>query len=173
MPRLHYFRDEPMADFGNVEACAELIKVMVKASPETMFSGYYSTGDGRDVYFQTMPVSIAHTNRIALKLAKEAGKQRWEYDGQRVRYNIGRYAFVEARAGLKGYLRNGYMYVNSDPYFDFSDDEASWCVVYPSRKGINASVGWERTGEGVDDYRYLAMCERLIKKARAADKAKP
>ena len=63
------------------------------------------------------------------------------------------------------------MYVDTQPYFDFSDDEASWCVVYPSRHGINTTVGGERTGEGVTDYRYLAMCQRLIQEARAHHKA--
>ena len=73
---------------------------------------------------------------------------------------------MAARAGLKGFLRNGYMYVCSMPYFDFSDDEASWSVVYPSRRGLSDTVGWERTTQGVNDYRYLLTCERLIRDAR-------
>ena len=36
---------------------------------------------------------------------------------------------------------------------------------------MNGTCGWERTGEGVTDYRYLEMCDRLIKQARAANKA--
>jgi hypothetical protein len=63
------------------------------------------------------------------------------------------------------------MYTNCEPYFDFCEDEGSWCVVYPSKRGINATVGWERTGEGTNDYRYLAMCDRLIKKAKARNLA--
>jgi hypothetical protein len=58
------------------------------------------------------------------------------------------------------------MYVASTPYFDFSDDEASWCVVYPSRNGINDTVGWERTSDGATDFRYLTTLHRLIKEAR-------
>jgi hypothetical protein len=118
-----------------------------------------------------MPLSITHVNELNLKLTREAGKQLWEYDGKRLRYNIGRWCYVAARAGLSGYLRNGYIYVDTQPYFDFSDDEASWAVVYPSRHGINSTVGWERTAEGVTDYRYLAMCQRLITQARAQHKA--
>ena len=169
--RVYYFLDEPRANFGNIEIAAELIKARIEAAPDTLFSGYYSEGEGRDVYFGMMPVSIAHINKKTLELTRAGGKELWSYDGNRVRYNIGRYAFVAARAGLKGYLRNGYMYVNSAPYFDFTDDEASWCVTYPSRSGISDTVGWERTAEGVNDYRYLLTCENLIKKARAEKKA--
>lgn len=169
--RVYYFLDEPRVEYGSIEPAAELIKIRTEAAPGTLFSGYYSEGQGRDVYFGMMPVSIAHINAKTLELTKAGGKELWSYDGQRVRYNIGRYAFVAARAGLKGYLRNGYMYVNSQPYFDFTDDEASWCVVYPSHTGISDSAGWERTAEGVNDYRYLLTCENLIKKARELKKA--
>ena len=170
-PRVYYLLDEPRVEWGNIESAGELIKIWVKAAPDTLFSGYYTTGQGRDPYFETMPVSISHYDARAAELTTKAGKRLWDYDGTRVRYNIGRWAFAASRTGLKGYLRNGYMYCNSDPYFDFSDDEASWCVVYPSKRGINATVGWERTGQGANDYRYLEMVDRLIAKARAAGKA--
>jgi len=171
-PRVHYLLDEPRPEWGNVESALEMTKIWLKAAPGVMFSGYYSLGQGRDPYFQVMPVSISHFKTQALELTKQAGKQLWDYDGNRARHNIGRWAFAASRAGLAGYLRNGYMYVNSDPYFDFSDDEASWCVVYPSRRDtVNATVGWERTGEGVDDFRYLEMLDRLVKQARRAGKA--
>ena len=170
-PRVFYFLDEPRPNYGNVGPCGELILMRTRACPDTLFSGYYSTGDGRDVYYQTMPVSIAHVDKLGLDLATRAGKQLWEYDGDGVRHNIGRWCFVAARAGMKGYLRNGYFYVCSDPYFDFSDDEGSWSQAFPSRQGVSDTVGWERTSQGVDDYRYLATCEKLAKKARAAGKA--
>jgi hypothetical protein len=171
--RVYYFLDEPRPEYRNVEPCAELIRLRTRACPDTLFSGYYSTGQGRDVYFETMPVSIAHVNRVALDLTAKAKKQLWDYSGDRVRHDIGRWAFVAAKAGMKGFLRNGYMYVCSMPYFDYSDDEASWSVVYPSKNGVNDTVGWERTAEGVNDYRYLLTCERLVRKARDAGKAAP
>jgi hypothetical protein len=71
---------------------------------------------------------------------------------------------------MKGFLRNGYMYVCSQPYFDLSDDESSWSVVYPSARGLSDTVGWERTAQGVDDYRYLLTCQRLIRQARRLGK---
>jgi hypothetical protein len=169
--RSHHLLDEPRPEWGNIEPAAELIRLCTQACPDSLFSGYYTTGAGRDVYFQTMPISISHTNKLTLKLTKDAGKTLWDYDGENVRHNIGRFLYVASRAGLGGYQRNGYIYVCSDPYFDFSADEASWCVVYPGRNGLNGTCGWERTGEGVTDYRYLAMCERLIKKARTEGKA--
>jgi hypothetical protein len=168
--RVFSFLDEPRPEYRNVEPCAELIKIRTRACPSTLFAGYYSTGGGRDVYFQTMPISISHLDDRALQLVKAAGKQIWDYSGSRVRHDIGRWAFVAARAGLTGFLRNGFMYVCSDPYFDFTDDEGSWAVVYPSRNGLNDTIGWERTADGVDDYRYLRTCEWLIRHARAANK---
>jgi len=170
--RIHYLLDEPRPEWGNIGKALDLTKTWLRAAPGVLFSGYYTTGQGRDAYFEVMPVSISHFSPRALELTKKGGKQLWDYDGHRARHNIGRWAFAAARAGLKGYLRNGYMYVNSDPYFDFSDNEASWCVVYPSRHNtVNASVGWERTGEGADDFRYLEMLDRLIQAARAGGKA--
>lgn len=169
--RVFSFLDEPRPEYGNIEPAAELIRIRTAACPDTLFSGYYSTGDGRDVYFQTMPISIAHTNKQALELTTKAGKQLWDYDGGGARHNIGRWCFVAARAGLKGYLRNGYGYVCSDPYFDFSDDEASWTMIFPSRTGISDTPGWERSAQGANDYRYLVTCERLINKAKSSGKA--
>ena len=169
--RVYYFLDEPRPEYRNVESCAELIRIRTRACPDTLFSGYYSTGQGRDVYFETMPVSIAHVNKLSLELVAKGRKQLWDYSGSRVRHDIGRWAFAAARAGMKGFLRNGYMYVCSDPYFDYSDDEASWSVVYPSKSGVSDTVGWERTAQGVNDYRYLLTCERLIRKAREAGRA--
>jgi hypothetical protein len=168
--RVYYFLDEPRPEYGNVESAAKMIEIRTRACPDTLFSGYYSTGEGRDVYFETMPVSISHTDRRALELVAKGKKQLWDYSGDRVRFDIGRWAFVAARAGLKGFLRNGYMYVCSQPYFDYSDDEASWSVVYPSKNGLNDTVGWERTAQGVNDYRYLLTCERLVKTARRLGK---
>ena len=166
--RAYYLLDEPRPEWGNVESAAELIKVYTSACPETLFSGYVFPGGKRDEYFKTMPLVISNASTHTLELTRSAGKMLWEYNGENVRDNIGRYCFVASRAGLSGFLRNGYMFVCGDPYFDFSADEASWCVVYPSRRGLNGTCGWERTAEGVTDYRYLAMCDRLIRKARGA-----
>jgi len=58
---------------------------------------YYSTGNGRELYFETMPVSIAHVDQRASKLVAKGRKQIWDGDGNRVRHDIGRWAFVAAR----------------------------------------------------------------------------
>jgi hypothetical protein len=170
-PRAYSFLDEPRPEYQNVQSAIELTRIRTRACPQTIFSGYFSTGDGREPLFQLMPLSIAHVDDQAMALVKPAGKRIWDYSGDRCRHDIGRWAFVAAKAGMDGFLRNGYMYVCSDPYFDFSDDEGSWSVVYPSRTGLSDAVGWERTADGVDDYRYLLTCRRLIEKARKAGKA--
>ncbi|MFB3892942.1 MAG: glycoside hydrolase domain-containing protein [Phycisphaerae bacterium] len=170
--RSYNLLDEPRPEFGNIESALEFIKIHVKAAPGVRFSGYYSDGQGRDDYFKFMPVSISHVNDNILKLVKEAGKELWIYDGSRTRASIGRWMWVAARAGVKGYLTNGYMYVDSDPYFDFSDDEAAWCVAWPGRNGIVDSVPWERVSDGINDYRYLLTLSNLVTRAKAAGKAK-
>ena len=76
--------------------------------------------------------------------------------------------FVAHEKGLTGFLRNGYQYVNSDAYYDFSDTEGSWAQVYPSKTGIATTIGWERTAEGVNDYRYLKTLRARIDAARKA-----
>jgi hypothetical protein len=166
--RIYYLLDEPRPESGNIETAAELIKIMTAASPSTLFSGYYSPGQGRDVYFQTMPVSISHTSKKALELTKQGGKELWEYDGSYNRAIAGRFLYVAAQAGLKGYLTNGYMYVCSDPYFDWTGEESSWCVAWPSKHGVTDTERWERVSDGINDYRYLATLDHLIKKAQTA-----
>lgn len=168
--RSYFLLDEPRPEFGNIEAAAEMIKLYTKAAPNTRFSGYYSVGSNREQYFETMPVSISHMHPKALEHAKKGGKEIWVYDGSRNRASAGRWAFVAAKAGMKGYLTNGFMYVNSDPYFDFSDDEAAWCVAWPGRDGVVDSVAYERVSDGIDDYRYLTTLAGLIKKS-AGDNA--
>ncbi|HTL27617.1 MAG TPA: glycoside hydrolase domain-containing protein, partial [Tepidisphaeraceae bacterium] len=95
-------------------------------------------------------------------------KEAWTYTGGGARCDIGRWLFVAHAKGLSGFLRNGYQYVNSDAYYDFSDTEGSWAQVYPSKNGIAATVGWERTAEGVNDYRYLKTLRTRIEAARKA-----
>jgi hypothetical protein len=68
-------------------------------------------------------------------------------------------------------MMQGYMFVCSMPYFDFSDTEGAWAMVWPSRNGISDTPAWERTSDGVYDHRYLSTCRRLVKQARAGGKA--
>jgi len=166
-PRNFYLLDEPRPENRNIESALEYTKQHVKAAPNTKFSGYYSPGDGRDAYFPVMPVTVAHHTAASLKMCVDAGKEAWNYSGGGARYDIGRWCYVLKQKGLKGFLRNGYQYVNSDPYYDFSDVEASWAQVYPSKRGITASIDWERTAQGINDLRYLVTLEHRIKAAKA------
>lgn len=167
-PRSYALLDEPRPEFGNVQSALEFTKLHTRAAPQVKFTGYYSPGDGREPYFQTMPVSIAHHSEASLKLCVEGGKEGWTYAGGGARHDIGRWFFVAARHGLTGFLRNGYQYVNSDAYYDFSDTEGSWAQTYPGAQGIVATVGWERTAQGVNDFRYLRTLQARIAGARKA-----
>jgi hypothetical protein len=167
-PRSYYLLDEPRPEFGNIESAKQLLEIHVQNAPETKFSGYYSPGQGRDVYFKLMPITIAHHTEESIKACVDAGKEAWTYTGGGARCDIGRWLFVAHAKGLTGFLRNGYQYVNSDAYYDFSDTEGSWAQVYPSKNGIASTVGWERTAEGVNDYRYLKTLRARIDSAKKA-----
>jgi hypothetical protein len=167
-PRSYYLLDEPRPEFGNIESARQLIEIHVQNAPETKFSGFYSPGGGRDPYFKLMPITIAHHSEESIKACVDAGKEAWTYTGGGARCDIGRWLFVAHAKGLTGFLRNGYQYVNSDAYYDFSDTEGSWAQVYPSKNGIAATTGWERTAEGVNDYRYLKTLRARIDAARKA-----
>ena len=165
-PRSYYLLDEPRPEFGNIESALKLTELHAQSAPETKFSGYYSGGDGRDAYFKVMPITIAHHSEASIKACRDAGKEAWTYSGGGARYDIGRWLFFAKRKGLTGFLRNGYEYTNSDPYYDFSDTEGSWAQVYPGKRGLADTIGWERTAEGVNDYRYLKTLQARIDAAR-------
>jgi hypothetical protein len=165
-PRSYYLLDEPRPEFGNVEDAFQFLELHVKAAPNTKFSGYYSPGDGRDKYFKTAGISIAHHNDESIQWCVENGKEAWTYTGGGTRHDIGRWLFIAHQKGLTGFLRNGYQYVNSDAYYDFSDTEGSWAQTYPSKNGIASTVGWERTAQGVNDYRYLKTLKARIEAAK-------
>ncbi|MBI3829340.1 MAG: hypothetical protein HY291_07475 [Planctomycetes bacterium] len=165
-PRSYYLLDEPRPEFGNVEDAFQFLELHVKAAPNTKFSGYYSPGGGRDKYFKTAGISIAHHNDESIQWCVENGKEAWTYTGGGARQDIGRWLFVAHQKGLTGFLRNGYQYVNSDAYYDFSDTEGSWAQTYPSKNGIASTVGWERTAQGVNDYRYLKTLQARIEAAK-------
>jgi hypothetical protein len=169
-PRSYYLLDEPRPEHGNIESSRQLIQLFTAAAPNTAFSGYYSPGDGRDAYFPLMPISVAHHSEASLKMCVDAHKEAWDYSGGGSRYDIGRWFYALHAKGMSGFLRNGWMYVNSDPYYDFSDTEGSWAQVYPSSapEGFVATVMWERTATGIADYRYLKTLAARIAAAKAA-----
>jgi hypothetical protein len=169
-PRSYALLDEPRTEFGDIESARILTELHIKNAPNSKFSGYYSGGEGRDEYFKIMPISIAHHTEETLKLCKDNGKEAWTYDGGGQRCDIGRWMYVAQSKGLSGFLRNGYQYTNSDPYYDFSDSEGSWAQVYPAKDGIADTIGWERTAEGVKDFRYLKTLRSKIDAARRAGK---
>ncbi|MGD0094733.1 MAG: hypothetical protein ABSE73_32890, partial [Planctomycetota bacterium] len=127
---------------------------------------YYSPGQGRDPYFGLMPVSIAHHTEASVQACRAAGKEAWTYSGGGARYDIGRWAFFARQKGLSGFLRNGYQYVNSTAYYDFSDTEGAWSQVWPSKQGLVDTLNWERTAAGVNDFRYLRTLENRIAAAK-------
>ncbi|MBA3708770.1 MAG: hypothetical protein H0W83_08135 [Planctomycetes bacterium] len=169
-PRSYALLDEPRPEFGNIDSSRQLIELYTSAAPDCAFSGFYSPGDGRDPYFALMPVSIAHHSTASLKMCVDAHREAWDYSAGGNRFDVGRWFFALHRRGMSGFLRNGWMYVNSNPYYDFTDTEGSWAQVYPSSNaaGFVATTMWERTATGISDYRYLTTLVARIASAKAA-----
>lgn len=166
--RSYYLIDEPRPEWGNIEACRQLIELHVKCAPGTRFSGFHGGGsDGRDEFFKLLPVSIAHNTEAGLRVCKEAGHEAWTYSGVN-----GRWLFAGRQKGLSGAM-TAYQFVCAHPYFDGSGNEGAWGNVFPNANGVTDTVNWERIAEHLDDYRYLKTLKSQIEAAKKEGKRMP
>lgn len=166
--RSYYLLDEPRPEFGNVESALELLKLYAKAAPGVRISGYTTvSAEGREHYIPYLPVVISHPTEDELKRVLAAGKECWDYGAGHIGNGFGRWLYAARRKGVKGFT-TGFMYVNSNPYFDFSDVEGSWGIVHPSPAGPVATPSWERLAMEVNRYRYLKTLEVEMAKAKSS-----
>ena len=120
------------------------------------------------LFLEKPPISIATINtgfpitEETVKKIKDAGSEFWTYNLGPGRYVLGVYAW---RVGYKGNLQ----YVTrrvGDPYDDFDDTTVGVTnLAYPAPHGVVSTMLLERAREGLDDYRYLMLLERLIAKS--------
>lgn len=173
-PRAYYRLDEPNGPA--VETAKKLVELYVKNAPNTKFSGYYAPaapGSPRDCFYTLLKLSILSTvTEPVLKTIHEAGNQSWIYinpsycNFQNLRHLYGRWAFQAHAKGLDG-LTGGFYFCNTVPYYDMSDLEGAWGVIYPSSKdGVNGTVWLEQIGMGINDYRYLKTVKSKLDAAK-------
>ncbi|MGH7144035.1 MAG: DUF4402 domain-containing protein [Planctomycetota bacterium] len=168
--RSYYLLDEPRPEFGNIDSALALLKLYAQAAPETRFSGYTTVrSEGRDRYIPYLPVVISHPTEAEMKAVKAAGKEIWDYDVAIPGHEFGRWLYAAQRKGLSGF-DIGFMYVNSTPYYDFSDTEGSWGIVQPAPDGDIATTKWERFAAEVNCYRYLKTLQEAVSAAKQVGK---
>lgn len=175
--RCYSLCDEPIPNTGNVESNGRQIELFTKNAPNTLFSGYFGPDRGREPYLKLLGVSILWpVTEEALKTCQEGKREAWVYQNpgpnnmRNMRYLYGIWMYAARQKGLTG-ATLGFYYPNSIPYYDVTDTEGSWGLVYPAQNGINSTVIYERLSLGVNDYRYLkTLKSRIDAAAKAGDK---
>ena len=172
-PRAYYRIDEPSGD--RVEATRKVVEQYVKNAPGSKFSGYYAPADNwskRDCFYTLLKLSILSTvKEPILKTIHEAGNQAWIYINpayssfQNFRHLYGRWMFMARQRGLDG-VTGGFCFANTVPYYDMSDLEGSWGVMYPGKDGANGTVWLEQIAMGINDYRYLKTVRSRLDAAK-------
>lgn len=116
-----------------------------------------------------------------LKKCKELNKDIYSYntdnasvfpDPSAMRF-IGGWFFKTVGDGCKGQFIYSYQDFSGSPYNDFDGaGDADWLYMYPSMGGSKGgpSIKWEALREGIDDLKYIATLEKLIKEAKSKGK---
>ena len=179
-PRAYYRIDEPNGEA--VKATRKLVEQYVKNAPGSKFSGYYApaaAGSPRDCFYSLLQLSILSTvTEPILKTIHQAGNQSWIYINPcytavlNFRHLYGRWMFMAHQRGLDG-VTGGFYFVDTVPYYDMSDLEGAWGVVYPSKDGVNGTVWLEHISLGINDYRYLRTVKSRLDAAKKKDPNNP
>ena len=86
---------------------------------------------------------------------------------------IGGWFFRTLGNGCGGNFLFIYQWFSGSPYNDFDGSQSTdWMYRYPPAEGRKGgpSIKWEALREGIDDLKYIATLENLIKKCRLAGK---
>jgi hypothetical protein len=172
-PRAYYRMDEPNG--AAVEASRQLVEQYIKNAPNTKFSGYYAPagpGNPRDCFYSMLQLSIlSSVKEPVLKAIHDAGNQAWLYPNPgyttflNLRHLYGKWMFMAHQRGMDG-MTGGFYFVNTVPYYDMSDIEGSWGLMYPSKDGANGTVWLEQVAMGINDYRYLKTVKSRLDAAK-------
>jgi hypothetical protein len=81
--------------------------------------------------------------------------------------------WFQVLAGIDGCFNWAYQSFHGDPYDDQDARFGDHLAYYPPGRGHpgGPSTAWEAFREGIDDYRYFALLQSLIKKARQSRRA--
>ena len=174
-PLLFYVHDEPNNE-KRVEYVRSAFENKYAKAPEARTVtaigdyGIEHVGHLYDVWI----ASVSSINEAMIERARKSGKELWAYDcrhrGQRPkvdRYLCGLFTWRTGIAGLGqwAYYSRKKLMKNEDGSYAVPQKWDEWYMI-ASDDGPIGTVGWEARREGVEDYRYLALLERI---ARAQD----
>ncbi len=171
--------DEPAWQPGDAkERNVALLRIL-----KTMCEGIRTEQDGPgDDYFHNVAGPWAdfwcYNGGLAepdvIRRAKEQGKiiAIYNCDVEWYRPVVDRYVagWFQEVAGIDGCFNWAYQSFGGSPYDDGDTQTGGHLAVYPPGEGRagGPSCAWEAYREGIDDFRYIALCRQLIERARKA-----
>ncbi len=151
--------DQSLASFNALQPVRKSFRI-VTAISDSSAAAY---GDLLDVW-------VVNGGRVTPEMRKLAAQKKaelWTYDCSHrgmgnapwSRYYAGLYTWA---LGLKG----NFLWCYTEGYYREKGVHLPWspifCYVLPSDQGLLPSIEWEARREGVEDYRTLALLEKLI-----------
>jgi len=115
-------------------------------------------------YFSDVTVSNdIHIDQDFLSRVEKSGANLWFYNTGHDRFSFGLHLW---KTKAKGKVQWHYQLPSVDPYFDLDGREGDTCASYPSPAGPINTVWFELAREGIDDYRYLKILEKMMEERK-------
>jgi hypothetical protein len=170
LPVYYNLCDEPIGE--DLVRATENAEAYRRAFPQgpPFFTGAssYAGSDASDPHFRLAKAfHVANWNlhsEESVNLLRQAGSD-WAFYNGGNRWTFGDYMYKAARQfGMKFRITWHWNVVAGDPYYalDCREDDYAWCNAAPDGRLV-PSLDFERTREGLDDYRRLITLERLAR----------
>ncbi len=99
---------------------------------------------------------------------RKAGCEVWLVNAGKGRFWWGAWFYKVAKEhGVRFKEDYAYQIWHGDPFYDLDAWNSDFCAAYPSPEGDLNTPWFEELREGIDDFRYLWMLDRLTEDARA------
>ncbi|MBN2289557.1 MAG: DUF4091 domain-containing protein, partial [Candidatus Glassbacteria bacterium] len=164
--------DEPLDDAGyplsRGEVVNELLEVIRAGGGLSAETGHLGISEG------WLDIPVINDSRSADFLdlkSRYPDLPVWMYNNSTIiqnenpayaRYIWGFFVWRSDLGGMSAWTFQNTMNASGDPYTDLDGHGRDVMVAYPDPQGPVPAVIWEALREGVDDYRYLFLLERMI-----------
>ena len=176
IPLYFYLADEPIGDdlIRSAENAEEYRKAFPQGPPYFSGASSFTGGNAEDPHFRLAKafhiVSWNGHDEKGTRLLQKAGGQ-WAFYNDGNRWTFGDYMFKCVREfDMKFRVSWHFNACAGNPYYalDCREDDYAWCNSSPDGNLI-PSLDFERTREGIEDYRRLQTLERLAKEKQDQD----